>query len=159
MSRRINPARAKVHFSYSIAELARLFSVHRNTVRGWIRSGLPTFRVGRQVLLLGADVREFLTQRRRSRRTACPKGTMYCLRCRAPRRPAGGHVEFLRQSGATGNLRGICDACGGLMHRGSSPASLARSGFGRSQFEGEDSHLYCSPCSPVHCSSGQEVAA
>lgn len=30
-----NPRLAKIHHSYSVEDLARLFKVHKNTVRNW----------------------------------------------------------------------------------------------------------------------------
>ena len=40
-SRHPNPRLAKIHRSYSVEEIARLFRVHKNTVRAWLRQGLP----------------------------------------------------------------------------------------------------------------------
>jgi hypothetical protein len=40
--RRPNPRLAKIHRSYTVEESATLFGVHRNTVREWVRRGLPT---------------------------------------------------------------------------------------------------------------------
>jgi hypothetical protein len=37
-----NPRRAKIHRNYTVAEIATLYTVHRNTVREWIKHGLPT---------------------------------------------------------------------------------------------------------------------
>jgi hypothetical protein len=35
-----NPRLAKIHHSYSVEDLARLFRVHKNTVRSWCKQGL-----------------------------------------------------------------------------------------------------------------------
>ncbi|MBS0411433.1 MAG: helix-turn-helix domain-containing protein [Proteobacteria bacterium] len=119
-----------MHFNYTVAEAALLFDVHRNTVRNWTRTGLRTFRAGKAILILGEELRRYLTDRRAERRTACPPGSMYCLRCRAPRTPAQGMVEAVSVTQTTVNLRGLCDDCEGFMHRRASLARLEEIGFG-----------------------------
>jgi excisionase family DNA binding protein len=128
--RRLDPRRAKIHRSYTIAEAAVLFGVHRNTVRNWIRNGLETVRLGRQVLILGDVLRAHLAKRRSERRIKCPPGAMYCLKCRNPQRPPDGLVEAIQTATTTLNLRGLCPTCGSLMHRRANPAQLVEIGFG-----------------------------
>jgi hypothetical protein len=43
-SRRPNARLAKIHRSYSVEEMARLFNVHKNTVRNWVEQGLAAIR-------------------------------------------------------------------------------------------------------------------
>ena len=124
-----NPRRAKVHYSYTIAEAAKLFGVHRNTVRAWIATGLETINVGRIILILGDELRAFLERRRKASRTKTPRGWLYCLKCRAPRAPAEGLTELIQERAGTANVRAICGHCDTLMHRRVSLAKLAESGF------------------------------
>ena len=35
-----NPKLAKIHRSYSVEDVSRLFKIHKNTVRNWLRQGL-----------------------------------------------------------------------------------------------------------------------
>ena len=35
--RRFNPRRVKIHRNYTVEEVARLFGVHKNTVRDWLK--------------------------------------------------------------------------------------------------------------------------
>ena len=51
---------AKIHRNYTVEEVARLFGVHRNTVREWIKRGLPTSDDKRPKLILGRDLIAFL---------------------------------------------------------------------------------------------------
>src|SRR6516162_8070923 len=37
--RRFNPRRVKIHRTYTVEEAARLFGVHKNTVRTWLKTG------------------------------------------------------------------------------------------------------------------------
>ena len=60
MAKRLNPNLAKIHRNYSIEEVASLFSVHKNTVRGWIKSGLSVCDDQKPMLILGVVLRDFL---------------------------------------------------------------------------------------------------
>lgn len=116
-SRRANPNAVKMHRSYSISELAQRLSVHKNTVANWQRNGLTPIDAKRPLLFQGAVVREFLAKRYASRKCPCPPGTIYCFRCREPRRPALGMVEYVAHGPETGNLHAMCEVCETLMHR------------------------------------------
>jgi ribosomal protein L32 len=124
-SRRLNPQLVKLHRSYTVPELARCMGVHKNTVRQWQREGLAPLDEGRPALFQGLIVRAFLSNRRASRKRPCPPGMLYCLRCRIPRRPALGMVDYLAVTDAQGNLRAICEDCGVIMHRRIRRAELA----------------------------------
>ena len=115
--KRVNPNRAKVNRSYTIAEVARLFGVHKQTVRNWLRDGLQSLSEKRPILILGRVLREFLTARRQQARRPCGVGHLYCVRCRAPQSPAGGMLDYLPMTPATGSLCGICSTCDALMFR------------------------------------------
>lgn len=123
--RRVNPRVVKLHRSYSVPELAACLDVHKNTVRLWQRGGLQPLDCGRPLLFQGAIVRAFLTNRIASRKRPCPPGTLYCFKCRVPRPPALGMVDFHSTKAKSGNVRAICDACETVMHRRASKASLA----------------------------------
>lgn len=115
--KRLNPNLAKVHRTYTIEEVARLFVVHRQTVRNWIKSGLPKFDKQRPILISGDCLRAFLQVRRNQKKRPCKPGELYCMRCRQPRRPAAGMLEYLAITPSSGNLRALCPSCAALMHR------------------------------------------
>ena len=116
-ARRINPRHIKLHRPYSVEEAALALGAHKNSVRGWIKKGLPVVDRSRPVLILGHELRAYLEGRRKAAKRPCPPGTLYCLKCRQPRAPAMGMVEATRQNATTGNLSAICEACGTMMHR------------------------------------------
>ena len=116
-TRHPNPRLAKIHRNYTVDEVARLFKLHQNTVREWIRQGLPTNDDRRPMLVLGRDLITYLNDRRSKRKQTCKPGEMYCVRCRAPRSPAGDMADYQPLTKTIGNLIGICPLCETVMHR------------------------------------------
>jgi hypothetical protein len=125
-ARRANPQRVKLHRSYSVSELALCCGVHKNTIRHWQAQGLEPVDSSRPTLFRGATIRAFLAKAKASRKCPCPPGTLYCLRCREPRKPALGMVDFVPITESGGNLRAICDTCETVMHRRARRADLGR---------------------------------
>lgn len=115
--RRINPQLAKLHRSYSVEEIAVTFGVHKNSVRSWIKKGLPTVDKSRPILVLGSVLRKWLSARRKSAKRPCPPGTIYCLKCREPRPPALGMIEYKPINSVFGDLGALCSDCNTVMHR------------------------------------------
>jgi len=122
--RRPNHRLVKIHRSYTIEEAARLFDIHKNTVRAWIGRGLPVCKSIWPHLILGRELAEFLRSQRKKRKRPCAAGEMYCFRCRVPRFPAGGMADFVPTAGTRGNLAGICPQCSAMMYRAVSRAKL-----------------------------------
>lgn len=125
--------RVKVHRSYTVQELARTIGGHENTVRRWItKEGLPTIDDSRPTLVSGAEVKAFLEARHRSRKRPCAPEQMYCFRCREARTPALSMADCIPIDDATGNLTGLCPACGTLMNK---RVALARLGVIAAQLD------------------------
>lgn len=116
----------KIHRSYTVNEVAACLRVHRNTVREWIRSGLPTCDNRRPTLVLGRELASFLLARRTQSRRPCGPGELYCVRCRLPRRPAGEMADYLPRTATSGDLMGLCAQCETPMYRRVRSASLPR---------------------------------
>jgi hypothetical protein len=114
---RANPNRIKLHRCYTASELAARCGVHKNTVTHWRKKGLEPIDESRPILFQGATIREFLTKRNRARKCPCSPGRLYCLRCRQPRAPALGMVEYIPINDSSGNLRALCECCEAMMHR------------------------------------------
>ena len=108
---------AKIHRNYTVEEIARLFGVHRNTVREWVKRGLPTIDRKRPMLVLGRDLVAFVRARRLRNKRTCQPGEIYCVRCRVPQNPAGDMAEYQPGTATLGNLIGICPSCDSLMYR------------------------------------------
>jgi len=123
-NRRPDRRRIKTLRSYTIEETARTLDVHRNTVRHWIKDGLPVIDRRRPALILGSHLAEFLARRRAARKQTCRPGEIFCVKCRKPREPAGRIADYVPSSPMAGALIGICPECGTLIHRRTSAARL-----------------------------------
>lgn len=111
------PGVPKVHHSYTVEEVATLRAVHKNTVRNWLRQGLPCLSECRPLLILGRDLIEFESSRRRARKRLCGPGLIYCVRCREPRRPSSGTTQFIAALTGAGCVSGTCEQCGATIFR------------------------------------------
>lgn len=116
-TRHPNHRLAKIHRNYTVDEIASLFGVHRNTVREWVKRGLPTSDSKRPMLILGRDLAAFLQARRLRNKRPCQPGEIYCVRCRVPRSPAGDLAEYQPVTTTLGSLVGICPTCESMIYR------------------------------------------
>ena len=107
----------KIHRSYTVEEIAKLFGVHKNTVRHWVKEGLATIDDKRPMLILGQVLALFLQARRQKNKQPCKPGELYCVRCRAPKLPAGNMADYSPKTEKYGNLVAICPDCNAMMNR------------------------------------------
>jgi hypothetical protein len=120
-----NARLAKIHLSYSVEDTSRLFKVHKNTVRQWLKQGLTPIDDQRPTLIRGDEIRRFLSERRAQTKRACGPGRVYCLPCRAPKVPAGNMAECVATGDTAGTLQGICPDCNRMIYRRVNPRKLA----------------------------------
>jgi Helix-turn-helix domain len=121
-----NHRQVKIHRNYTVEEIASLFGIHKNTVREWIKAGLPVLDDKRPMLILGQELAVFLQARRTKNKQRCQPGEMYCFRCRAPKMAAGDMADFLPQNAKLGMLKAICPDCHTMMNRRASLAKLGQ---------------------------------
>jgi hypothetical protein len=116
---------SKIHRNYSVEEVSRLFGVHKNTVRTWLRQGLEPVDDQRPTLVRGQELSRFLINRRARTKQACGPGRIYCLACRAPKVSAGKMADCIQTGESTGTLQGICPDCNRMIYRRVNPQKLA----------------------------------
>ena len=118
MAKRLqNPRLAKKNRSYVVNEVVDLYGAHKNTVLNWIKQGLPTFDNKRPLMILGSDLNAFHKKRRVKNKHPCKPNEIYCMKCKTPKEPATGMVEYKPVNEKTGNIIGICPTCETLMYR------------------------------------------
>ena len=118
MAKNHNPNHAKINRSYTVEEVANLYSVHKNTVRSWInKKNLRTNDDLRPVLILGRDLREFLQVNRTKNKRKCLPHEVYCLRCRKPQIPSENMADYVPISNTTGRLISLCPECESLVNK------------------------------------------
>jgi hypothetical protein len=112
-----NPNLAKIHRNYTVEEVANLFSVHKNTVRLWVKDGLATNDDKRPMLILGSNLKDFLQAKRKSKKRKCLPFEIYCVRCRLPQLPAENMADYEPINCSMGRLIGLCPSCGGIINK------------------------------------------
>ncbi|TCJ37380.1 helix-turn-helix domain-containing protein [Parafrankia sp. BMG5.11] len=156
-ARRVDPRRIKQDRPYAVEEAARALDVHANTVRRWIDQGLPALTSKRPTLILGRELRAFLVARRKRLKRPCQQGTIYCFKCREPRRPALGMVDFMAHSATGGNLKALCEDCGTVMHQRVARAAIALKMPGVDvQYREAEPRLTGSAPAPLYCDNRED---
>ena len=122
--RRPNHRQVKIHRNYTVEEIASLFGVHKNTVRLWVKTGLPVIDDRRPMLILGENLAVFLRVLRTKNKKTCQPGEIYCVRCRTPKYPAGDMADYLPVTEKLGTLKAICPDCHSMMNQSVSVAKL-----------------------------------
>jgi hypothetical protein len=156
--RNVNHRLVKTRRTYTTEETARLFGIHRNTVRAWLTSGLPTIDKARPLLIAGGDLLDFLVKRRQRNKRPCAPGELYCLRCRVPRHPAGNEAHYHPITATTGNLEGVCPECSLRMFRRVNRTRLdAARGKLAIRMPEAPEHISKSPHRSVNCALTEEA--
>ena len=125
MAKRFDCRRVKLHHSYTITELSALIGAHKHTIGRWIAAGLTTTDARRPLLVHGGDFRAFMKAREPIKQR-CQPGEFYCVRCRAPRRPALDMADYHPRTALRGSLSGICPDCGRMIYRATTLARLGQ---------------------------------
>jgi len=122
--RHANHRLVKIHRTYTVGEAANTLRLHKNTIRRWIKQGLPVIDKRKPQLIHGEALVHFLIERRTESKRPCQPGQIYCVACRAPKYPNGDMADYVRRSKGAGNLRGLCPDCDRFIYRRASLACL-----------------------------------
>ncbi|MEM1086973.1 MAG: hypothetical protein AAGH90_04535 [Pseudomonadota bacterium] len=134
--RRITVAR-----SYTIAQVATLLDRTPQTVRGWIRCGLPVLPETSPRLICGQELKTWLAAIWEAKKRPCAIDEMYCVKCRRPRRLKPETVKTSPLSSKTATVSGNCGACGTAMQQARSISKLPETIAAMKAGKRRDAHL------------------
>jgi hypothetical protein len=112
-----NPNLVRARRSYTFAEIAEVYGVHRRTVENWRNQGLNVIDdKSKPFLVIGADVRSFLREKQRRRKHPLKPGEFFCPRCGAPRESLQDRFSIEITERRLGRYRqaiikGVCEVC------------------------------------------------
>lgn len=112
-----NPNLVRLRRSYTFAEIAEVYAVHRRTVQLWRKQGLNVIDdKSKPFLIIGADVRSFLKERRLKRKHPLKPGEFFCPRCKIPRKSLQDRISVEITNKRLGRyrqaiIRGECEVC------------------------------------------------
>lgn len=123
--RTYNTRHIKASYPYKIEEIAAIHNCHKNTVRGWIRNGLPIIDNQKPYLIYGSDLIFFIKQKQIRRKTKCQDHELYCLGCKAARTPWCNHIDIHIKNKKQINLAAFCSVCKKRMNKAGSFQKLS----------------------------------
>lgn len=112
MPKRPNPMAVKQVLTYTVEEAAKALNVTPATVRNYIRRGLPIMAKQRPAIMSGAEIRNFLRQERKAKKSPLANDELRCRTCQTGRKPFGMLVDLEPISENTAILKGLCEECG-----------------------------------------------
>lgn len=115
--RKPNISLISVRKSYEVGEIARLLDRRTDTVRGWIKEGLPILPGSKPRLIDGAELKAWLQAKWEKRKKPCAIDQLHCCKCRKPRAPDPSSVKTEPVTAKTVLIRGKCGVCGTAMQQ------------------------------------------
>lgn len=120
MKQRYNPRLITTRRSYTPEEIAILFGTHKHTVFRWLKNGLrPIEKNTRPLLIMGEELRRFLTKKKSERKKPLQKNEYYCFKCRRATQAKQGTEETVPTGKKIGRdahdllvRKGKCEQCG-----------------------------------------------
>lgn len=120
MGKRIYPLRRiKFWYCYDIEEICSLYKsmrLHPQTVRGWIKKGLPTIDNRQPMLIYGEDLKTFLGKQNEASKCQTDFGEMFCMKCQEATKPKGRRVQLEQVNGFV-RAKAHCRECHTIMNK------------------------------------------
>ncbi|PIB26470.1 hypothetical protein BFP76_11170 [Amylibacter kogurei] len=130
MTKNFKIRQIKERHSYTYEEASRVIQANKNSVRRWVaEDGLPLITKEPQHLILGADLKRFLIEKRAKKRVHVPKGYVYCLRCKCAVKPVEGSLSLHDTKTGVKLLHANCSSCGGELRKSLNAQLMKDYGF------------------------------
>ncbi len=117
MAKRVSTRKIKKHRLYGYDEAGGALGVTSHTVRAWRAIGLEVMAATTPHYILGAELIRYIEGKQATRSVKMALDQMYCLKCKAPRKPLWGMVDYIPSSDTRGRLTGLCELCEGGLQR------------------------------------------
>ena len=106
------------NYTYSVDEVAELYSITPDTVFRWIRNeGLKRIPQSRKYFVHSGDLTKFLMKRSAKNKRPCNEDEIFCCKCRKPQKPEPASLEFKNLPNNTIRVIGKCCVCGTRMNK------------------------------------------
>lgn len=121
----------KTRESYSTKRISQEIKVHPRTVQSWFKEGLQPIENKKPFLVMGYELKRFLEEKLKGRRTKLNPDEFYCTKCREAVRPTDKDVWISVSCRTIGNqgfksmtVKGICENCNSKINRFSHTGKL-----------------------------------
>lgn len=128
MAKRVSKRHIKKHRLYTYEEAGEALGVTSNTVRSWRGNGLNVMTSGTPHYILGAELIQFLEDKRAKKSVKMGLDQMYCFKCKSPQSPLWAMVDYVPINDVRGRLIGFCGTCEGGLQRFASKDRLGKFG-------------------------------
>lgn len=120
MGRKIYPLFGiKYWYCYDIDDICHLYqkyNLHPQTVRQWIKAGLPIIDSGKPALIYGSDLKEFLGKSNQSNKCKTDFEQIFCFKCKEGKSPYRKQVQLEHTKGFV-KAKAHCQGCKSTMYK------------------------------------------
>lgn len=121
----------KYRHSYTFEEISEVLNVHPRTIQTWKKEGLNVIDSTKPYLVMGYDLKEFLSKKLQSRKTKLEPNQFYCIKCRSAVLSQFNQVKLKITGKTMGKdthqeavITGRCETCGTKLNRFSHSGKL-----------------------------------
>ncbi len=117
--------RIKSRKSYNLTEIARLLSIDRKTCSRWVKDeGLKVIEKNVSPLVMGADLIDFIKNKREKRKVPVKENQFFCLKCHKAVIAKTGSEQTIKTGKRIGKDNheqlkkiGVCELCGTKLNK------------------------------------------
>ena len=131
MAKTYNIRKIRHRESYSFKQVGEMLSVHQRTVQEWHKEGLEVMTQGKPFLVMGYELKAFLSEKLKSRKTKLEVNQFYCTKCRKAVESKNNDVFISSLNKTIGNqgfnglmVKGFCQTCGSKLNKFSHEGKL-----------------------------------
>ncbi|MDG1182661.1 MAG: hypothetical protein P8N30_08085 [Tateyamaria sp.] len=128
MAKRVSTRKIKKNRLYGYGEAGAALGVNAHTIRSWRSSGLVVMAATTPHYILGAELIRYVEAKQAKKSVKMAMDQMYCLSCKAPKKPLWGMVDYVPVNDTRGRLTGLCETCESGLQRFVGKGDLSKFG-------------------------------